>query len=243
MPVPVLRSQEDFPPVASALPRSSPAPGLLCAGADLSPQRLIQAYARGIFPWYSEGQPILWWSPDPRMVLPVAEFRLHRSMRKTCRQWLDDGHHALRMDHDFSAVIGACAHTLRRQQQGTWITPEMVQAYERLHAMGLAHSVECWANGELAGGLYLVNLGGMVFGESMFSHQTDASKFALCGLAAFCRATGIEWIDCQQNTRHLASFGAREMPRAEFVRQIGELVIRPPISWEFTPSMWNTLLD
>jgi leucyl/phenylalanyl-tRNA---protein transferase len=243
MQLPFLESDQPFPPVEQALRTGSAAPGLLCAGADLGVARLQHAYAQGIFPWFSEGQPILWWSPDPRMVLPVASFRLHRSLRKTCQHWLRDASRELRMDHDFAAVIQACARTPRHRQRGTWIVPEMVQAYTALHHAGMAHSVETWHGGQLVGGLYLVNIGGMVFGESMFSLQPDASKFALCALIAFCRAHGLPMIDCQQNTAHLSSLGAREMPRADFITHVRKAALLHSPRWTFDPAHWQHVLD
>jgi leucyl/phenylalanyl-tRNA---protein transferase len=242
MQLPFLEPDEPFPPAHEALGVSSGAAGLLCAGADLSVQRLQSAYAQGVFPWFSQGQPILWWSPDPRMVLRVENFRLHRSLRKTCERWLRGGAWQVRMDHDFEAVIRACADSPREGQRGTWIVPEMVQAYTALHRAGVAHSVETWHEGQLVGGLYLVNLGGMVFGESMFSTRTDASKFALCALVAFCHQHGIGLIDCQQNTAHLASMGAAEMPRPAFLEHVKAAAARPSPRWHFDAACWQPLL-
>jgi leucyl/phenylalanyl-tRNA---protein transferase len=241
MPIAFLETDEPFPPLTQALGPDSPAPGLLCAGADLSVDRLVEAYSQGIFPWFSDGQPILWWSPDPRMVLQVDQFKLHPSMRKTIKRWTKDGQHEIRIDHDFASVIRHCAAMPRQRQGGTWIVPEMVEAYIALHRAGRAHCVETWIDGELAGGLYCVNLGQMVFGESMFSLRTDASKFALCALVAFCRANGLAAIDCQQNTRHLASLGAAEMPRAKFMDLVNTALSLPTPSWQFSPAMWTHL--
>jgi leucyl/phenylalanyl-tRNA--protein transferase len=242
MQLPYLEPHEPFPPAHEALGVGSGAAGLLCAGADLSVPRLQSAYAQGIFPWFSQGQPILWWSPDPRMVLRVENFRLHRSLRKTCERWLREDAWQVRMDHDFEVVIRACANAPREGQRGTWIVPEMVQAYTALHRAGVAHSVETWHEGQLVGGLYLVNLGGMVFGESMFSTRTDASKFALCALVAFCRQHGIRLIDCQQNTVHLASMGAAEVPRTDFLAQVQTAMRQPSPHWYFEPACWQRLL-
>lgn len=231
-----------LPPTSAALGPGSPAPGLLAVGGRLTPKRLGEAYSKGAFPWFSDGQPPLWWAPDPRMVLPVAEFRLSRSLRKTLRRFVADPACAVRIDTAFDAVIAACARVPRAGQDGTWIVPEMISAYSDWHAEGAVHSVECWIGGELAGGLYGVGLGRMFFGESMFARRTDASKIALCALVAFCRAHGIDWIDCQQNTTHLASFGAREVPRAEFERHLALTLGAPPVrDWSYHASYWSQL--
>ncbi len=238
-------SDEDevFPDTRSALSADTEAPGLLAAGGSLSPQRLQAAYSHGIFPWFGEGQPILWWSPDPRMVLHTADFKLSRSLRKTLSKFVRTPGCELRIDHDFRSVITACANSPRDGQAGTWILSPMVQAYDRWHRLGAVHSVETWIDGELVGGLYGVNLGRMFFGESMFSRRSDASKIALAGLVAFCRANGITLIDCQQNTRHLASLGACEMSRSDFERHLQSTVEQPPpADWFYHPAMWQQLL-
>jgi leucyl/phenylalanyl-tRNA--protein transferase len=193
-------------------------PGLIAAGGDLSPQRLEAAYRRGIFPWYSDGQPILWWSPDPRMLLFPSEFHRSRSLTKRERH----GGFELRFDSDFDAVVGACAAPRRSEGGGTWITDEMRAAYLELHRRGLAHSVEIWRRDQLVGGLYGVQLGACFFGESMFSRETDASKLALSALVRRCLATGIALVDCQMETGHLASLGARPVARAEFQSLLAE---------------------
>ena len=201
-------SREWFPPLEQAL---EDPPGLLAAGGDLSSERLLAAYRRGIFPWYSPGQPILWWCPDPRTVLFPAQFRRHRSLAKTMRnKGLD-----ISFNQDFEAVIDACAAP-RARSPGTWITPEMRAAYVELHRLGFAHSVEVRSAGVLIGGLYGVRLGGVFFGESMFSRARDGSKIALAHLAASAPASGIQLIDCQMPSAHLASLGARSLPRAQF---------------------------
>lgn len=231
-----------FPPVGEALAADSGVPGLLAAGGDLSVFRLREAYRHGIFPWYSEGQPILWWSPDPRMVLPVDSLQVSRSLRKTLRRFVTDPGCAVRIDTAFPRVIAACSGTPRPGQDGTWIVKEMVEAYTAWHAQGQVHSFETWIDGELAGGLYGVSIGRMFFGESMFSHRTDASKIALAALVAFCRRQGIGMIDCQQRTEHLASLGAREIPRREFVAHVRAAVEQSPVNdWHFLPSMWHAL--
>jgi len=241
--IPWLQPAEEFPPAHLAWGPHDPAPGLLAAGGRLDVQTLTRAYRSGIFPWFSNNQPVLWWSPDPRMVLPVAEFRLHRSLRKTLQRFAADPRCVLRVDHDFHAVISACALTPRQGQSGTWILPAMVRAYQAFHARGYAHSVETWIDGQLAGGLYLVAIGRAVFGESMFSHQDNASKIALAALVAICRAHGVALIDCQQNTSHLASLGGREMQREEFLRRMLPQCDADAIRWHFEPVYWKHIFN
>ncbi|MBK6006568.1 leucyl/phenylalanyl-tRNA--protein transferase [Ramlibacter ginsenosidimutans] len=242
MHLPWLQPGDPFPDPSQAWDQQQPAPGLLAAGGALDIDSLQRAYARGIFPWFSEGQPILWWSTDPRMVLFTEEFRLHRSLRKTVARFASDPRNEIRFDGDFHAVIHACATSERPGQSGTWIVPAMVSAYEAFHRAGFAHSVETWIDGRLAGGLYCVVLGRAVFGESMFTRAPDASKIALAALVAWCRQAGVVAIDCQQNTRHLASLGAREIPRAEFVQHVATQSRLPPAPWRFEPVYWNALL-
>lgn len=231
-----------FPCTRLALGPDSQAPGLLAAGGSLRPARLRAAYERGIFPWYSEGQPVLWWSPQPRMVLPVAEFRFSRSLRKTIAHGLQAGSFEVRVDTACARVIAACAGTPRAGQNGTWIVPPMVQAYTRWHAEGTVHSFETWVGAELVGGLYGVNLGRMFFGESMFSHRSDASKIALAALVCFCRQHDIEWIDCQQETAHLASMGARPVSRESFERHLSQVVHGDaPPRWFYDVPLWTHL--
>ena len=241
--IPWLRGPDDaLPDTRRALPPGSEAPGLLAAGGELTPQRLREAYSKGVFPWYSEGQPVLWWSPDPRMVLLVDEFRLKRSLRKTIAKFIRTPGCEVRIDSAFRQVISACAGTPREGQDGTWIVPEMVEAYVAWHRLGTVHSVETWMGGELVGGLYGVSLGRMVFGESMFSHRTDASKIALAALVCFCREQGVAMIDCQQRTGHLASLGGRELPRTEFEQRLTRGLGEPPIDeWTYDPSLWRHL--
>lgn len=203
---------EAFPPVESALREPD---GLLCAGGDLSVPRLLEAYRRGIFPWFSAGQPILWWSPDPRTVLDPLAFRVSRSLARTLR----NRGYETSLDRDFAAVVERCAdRTLR--PEGTWISPQMQAAYRRLHELGHAHSVETWLDGRLVGGLYGVALGGMFFGESMFSTTRDASKVALKRLVDEALGRGMTLIDCQVASPHLESLGARSIPRREFVERL-----------------------
>jgi leucyl/phenylalanyl-tRNA---protein transferase len=226
--IPWLDGNSPFPPLESA--RKEPN-GLLAVGGDLSPQRLLEAYRHGIFPWFSEGDPILWWSPDPRMVLFPGELKVSRSLGKSLR----NRRYEIRFDSDFEGVIRACAAP-REGQPGTWITAEMRSAYQRLHQLGFAHSVETWMNGELTGGLYGVSLGAAFFGESMFARVRDASKIALVHLVRKLEREAYGVIDCQMRTGHLATLGAREIPRAQFSRLLGELVdyARAPGSWQGT---------
>jgi len=192
--------------------------GLLCAGANLSPARLLAAYSRGIFPWFSPGDPVYWWSPDPRMILLVHEFHASKRLQRTVRS----GPFHLQINTAFPDVIRACAEP-RPGQDGTWITEEMILAYCELHRLGHAHSVECWLDGKLVGGLYGLLIGHMFFGESMFARVTDASKVALVHLVDWLKERHVPIIDCQQETRHLASFGARPIPRAQFVQIVSKL--------------------
>jgi leucyl/phenylalanyl-tRNA--protein transferase len=229
--LPWIPEGQALPPADRAWGPDTPAPGLLAASKDLSAARLMEAYSHGIFPWFSEGQPVLWWSPDPRMVLVPAQFRMHRSLRQSLRRWSLNPGFELCFDRDFSQVIRRCASCSRRGQQGTWIVPSMVEAYEALHTMGLAHSSEAWLDGQLVAGLYFVNLGGAVFGESMFTSTPDGSKMALAHLVSVCLQQGVEAIDCQQNTRHLASLGAKEVARSDFFNGLQRALQRPTIDW------------
>ena len=203
-----------FPPVGGALEG-----GLLMVGGDLSPQRLLCAYARGIFPWYEEGSPILWWSPDPRCVLFPEKLHVGSSLRRA----LNAGRFRFSVDACFDRVIRACADAPRPGQNGTWLVPDMVAAYERLHRLGHAHSVEVWQDGELAGGLYGVLVGRAFFGESMFHRRSDASKAAVVHLAAWLRERGVAMVDCQQTTPHMLRLGAEEIPRSAFVARLRRL--------------------
>jgi leucyl/phenylalanyl-tRNA---protein transferase len=223
--IPWLEKNTPFPPLRSALRHPN---GLLAAGGDLSPERLIEGYSRGIFPWFSEGDPILWWSPDPRMVLFPSELKISRSLGKTLR----NRRYEVRFDCAFEAIMASCAAP-RKGEPGTWIGEEMMEAYLGLHRLGHAHSVETWIDGELAGGLYGVALGRVFFGESMFSRVRDASKIALAGLVAHLKSAGFGLIDCQMHTRHLETLGAREIPRARFSRLLEDLVhySRSPGTW------------
>jgi len=244
-PLPLLAPGDPFPPLEQAWGPASPAPGLLAIGGALDVPTLITAYSHTIFPWFSEGDPILWWNPDPRMVLDASALRLHRSLRKTLARFMANGNAGLaceiRIDSAFERVVAQCAAAPRTGQSGTWITSTMRSAYTALHHEGFAHSVETWVGNKLVAGLYCVAIGRAVFGESMFTTVTDGSKIALCALVAFCRAHGIPLIDCQQNTPHLAFMGARERPRAWFAAQVAQLVAQPAPVWQFDPIYWNLI--
>ena len=224
--VPVLGPRDPFPPLERALRRPN---GLLAVGRTLSVATLLEAYAQGIFPWFSEGDPILWWSPDPRIVLVPSELHVARSLARRMKK----GDHHVTADTAFADVIQACAAP-RATEDGTWINRRMITAYGRLHEAGFAHSIETWMDGQLAGGLYGVAIGRAFFGESMFARRTDASKIALVHLARQLEAWGFGVIDCQMKTEHLATFGAREIPRREFAAWIRGLVQEPPI-----PAPWR----
>jgi leucyl/phenylalanyl-tRNA--protein transferase len=224
-----------FPDPCEALTEPN---GLLAIGGDLSAERLLAAYRHGIFPWFSDGQPILWWTPDPRAVLFPTELKISRSLTKTLRKNI----FMVSVDQAFGDVISECAE--RGTDTGTWITPDMTMAYIDLHERGHAHSIETWRDGELVGGLYGVNIGRVFFAESMFYRATDASKTALAGLTALCRATGIELIDCQVASGHLSRLGSRELPRLEFNRLLTRLTAFPaPVDWPDDPVETSRLLD
>jgi len=208
--------------------------GLLAIGGDLSPQRLLAAYREGIFPWFSEGDPILWWSPDPRMVLVPGDLRISRSFSKRLRNSV----YEVRLDTAFERVIDECAAP-RQGQSGTWITASMREAYLSLHRSGYAHSAETWIEGELAGGLYGVAIGDIFFGESMFSRANDASKLALARLAGWLRAERFHLIDCQFHTDHLQSLGAHRIARRDFLRLVRSLVHNPRIAGSWSPMRFS----
>ena len=221
--IPFLGPSDPFPPVEQALDAPD---GLLAGGADLTPGRLVDAYGRGIFPWFNDGDPILWWSPDPRIVLAPRDFHVSHSLRKR----LKHRRFTVTADRAFAAVLDECAAP-RADDDGTWLTPHMKAAYVTLHEQGLAHSIEVWMDGVMAGGIYGVALGRMFFGESMFSRRADASKIALAYLAAQLDRWGFPWIDCQLETDHLLSLGAVAMPRRAFVAEVARLVREPAPSW------------
>lgn len=242
MNIPWLDTDTPLPSPDSAQPASSALAGLVAAGGGLSVERLHEAYTNGMFPWFSDGQPVLWWSPNPRMVLLCKDFKLHRSLRKTLTRFKENPHSEVRFDSAFEQVIRHCAQSPRKAQAGTWIVEDMIQAYIAFHKAGFAHSVETWVDDQLVGGLYCVCIGEALFGESMFARQTDASKIALAALVAYARAHGLTWIDCQQNTKHLSSLGAREMPRTEFIKLVASASPITPHAWSFSQSDWHTLL-
>jgi leucyl/phenylalanyl-tRNA--protein transferase len=234
--IPWLEGHAPFPDVSEALTELDGAPGLLAAGGDLSPPRLLQAYRRGIFPWFSEGQPILWWSTDPRMVLCTDRFAISTSLKKTLRKvhksTKSDGRWQVRFDTAFEQVMRACAAP-RRDSSGTWISEDIIDGYCALHRMGYAHSSECWLDGELVGGAYGVSIGRMFYGESMFARVSDASKIALAYLVHFLKQNGVALIDCQQETSHLAHLGGTLMSRAEFIEHLKMATTQPHIEgWQ-----------
>lgn len=240
--LPWLDTDDPLPDPTGAWGPDTPAPGLLAAGGRLCMDSLRAAYSQGTFPWYGPGQPILWWAPDPRMVLLIKDFRLHRSLRRTLLAFRNNPACEIRVDHSFRTIITACATKERDGQAGTWIVPEMIEAYTDLHHAGYAHSIETWVDDRLVGGLYCVALGQAVFGESMFAHTKDASKIALAALVSLCRHHGVDMIDCQQKTRHLASLGACEITRTQFLAKVGQNLQLPALSWSFDPVYWNELL-
>jgi leucyl/phenylalanyl-tRNA--protein transferase len=226
MPVYLLSEDLVFPS-----PQLARREGLLAIGGDLSQERLLLAYRMGIFPWYSADEPIMWWSPDPRLVLYPSEFRVSRSLKKTIRKKVFD----LTVDDAFESVINACAQSRTKADEGTWIVEDMIAAYCRLHESGLAHSVEAWQEGKLVGGLYGVSLGKCFFGESMFTHISNASKVALVALVEHLQALEFSLIDCQISTPHLLSFGAREIPRIRFLGELEQALKFPTLEgkWSF----------
>jgi len=228
-----------FPPVESALDTPN---GLLAASRHLDAQRLAEAYALGIFPWYSPGDPVLWWCPDPRMVLVPAEFHVSRSLRKRLRATAHSSREQVLVDRDFGEVIAACGDT-RAANEGTWITPEIRRAYAALHARDLAHSIEVRRGDELIGGLYGVSLGRMFYGESMFTREPDRSKIALATLVQIMLRENVPVIDCQQASSHLRSLGGRQISRAVFCDHVANAVRRDPIDWSnWTRGPLNELL-
>jgi leucyl/phenylalanyl-tRNA--protein transferase len=237
MRIPWLGPDDPFPPLETALAQPN---GLLAAGGGLTVDRLQAAYRHGCFPWFGEGEPLLWWSPDPRMVLMPGDLHVPRSLARTIRR----GRFLVRVDRAFRAVVEGCAAP-RASQGGTWITPEMADAYTDLHAAGLAHSVETWEGDVLAGGLYGVSIGKAFFGESMFARAGDASKQAFVFLVAQLQRWQFGLVDCQMQTAHLARFGARPIPRTEFKARIdGLLDAAPPVTpWQFDDDLASSILS
>lgn len=241
--IPWLKPDDPFPDIASALSGAGSASGLLAASANIWPDRLLEAYKKGIFPWFSPGQPVLWWSTDPRMVLPTDRFVISHSLKKKLNQvrksMMSGGKWLIRFDSAFQAVMQACAEP-RKGQHGTWISGNMIENYIKLHEMGYAHSTELWLEGELVGGAYGVAIGKMFYGESMFARVSDASKIALAWLIHFLRNHGVRLIDCQQETAHLASLGGISLSREAFAAHLAVAVNQPPIiGW--TPLMMESL--
>ncbi|MBF0278913.1 MAG: leucyl/phenylalanyl-tRNA--protein transferase [SAR324 cluster bacterium] len=231
--MPVYQLLEDiplFPPQKDAEPE-----GLLAVGGDLSTERLLSAYQQGIFPWYEEGQPILWWSPDPRLIMEPDNLKISKSLRKVLKKQIFE----VKTDTAFSRVIEECGGP-RRSGQGTWITEAIKESYTKLHELGYAHSVECWFEKELVGGLYGVSIGKCFFGESMFAKKTDASKVAFVSLVEQMKIWGVEMIDCQVTSDHLLSLGAHEIPRKEFLERLKNAVQKqsPPKNWMFGTPAW-----
>lgn len=234
--IPWLNIGTPFPDVSTALTEEDGAPGLVAAGGDLSPRRLLDAYRHGIFPWFSPGQPILWWSTDPRMVLFTKDFKISESLRKTLkkvhRSMLSGGSLQVRFDTRFEEVMRACAAP-RKEGSGTWISEDIISGYTALHRLGYAHSSELWLNDDLVGGAYGVSIGHMFYGESMFARVADGSKIALAYLVHFLKQNGVAMIDCQQETSHLASLGAQPISRTEFIAHLREAIKAPAIeNWK-----------
>ncbi|QKM64862.1 leucyl/phenylalanyl-tRNA--protein transferase [Polynucleobacter tropicus] len=230
-----LGPQDSFPnPLLSPDPDQS-VPGLIAVSECIYPNQLLQAYKLGIFPWYSDEQPVLWWSPDPRMVLKPNDFHCSESLQKSIRHLCQDSQSELVVNEDFGAVIRACATSARKDQDGTWITHEIMDAYSTIHEQGYAHSIAVIENGALIGGLYCVAIGSMVYGESMFSRKPNASKIALAALSAWCIQNHVAMIDCQQETSHLRSMGAKPIPRHDFLQQLQASINQSNIvkSWKF----------
>ena len=230
-----LGPQDCFPnPLLSPDPDQS-VPGLIAVSERIYPNQLLRAYQLGIFPWYSDEQPVLWWSPDPRMVLKPTDFHCSESLQKSIRHFCHDAQSELLVDTDFGAVIRSCATSARKDQDGTWITHEIMDAYTSIHEQGYAHSIAVMENGVMIGGLYCVAIGAMVYGESMFSRKPNASKIALAALSAWCIQNQVAMIDCQQETSHLRSMGAKPIPRLDFLRQLQVSINQSNIvhSWKF----------
>jgi leucyl/phenylalanyl-tRNA--protein transferase len=234
-----LGALDEFPnPIHCQDPDPS-VPGLIAVSERIYPGQLARAYQIGIFPWYSDNQPVLWWSPNPRMVLRPANFKCHDSLKKTIRQFLSDPQKEILIDQDFGAVVRSCATARRKEQDGTWITHEIMDAYTILHEQGHAHSIAVMKDGRIIGGLYCVSFGSMIFGESMFSRKPGSSKIALAALSAWCLQNGICMIDCQQETSHLHSLGAAPISRREFLEQLQISLNQTKIelSWTFDKTM------
>lgn len=231
-----------FPPTSLAMAEPN---GLLAIGGDLTTEWLLQAYSVGLFPWFNPGEPILWWTPNPRSVLDLSQIKIRKSLWKKIKQKHNQSEFSVTLDQAFSDVMQQCAHIPRENQDGTWITDEMFLSYQKLHQLGHAHSVEVWQDQELVGGLYGVSIGKMFFGESMFAKQSDSSKIALIALAAQLKSWGFTHIDAQVETNHLNSLGAKQIPKAEF-EKILKCQINQPLekhSWHFTQNWFYLVSD
>ena len=239
--LPWIEPHQPLPPASRAWPSHAPYPGLLAAGGDLSVARLVDAYSRGIFPWFSDGEPILWWSTSPRMVLDPAHFKLHTSLRKQLRSLINQRQLRITVDTNFKDVIAQCASVARDGQAGTWIGPQMRQAYAQLFDAGYAHCITAWIDDICVGGLYGVAIGRMVYGESMFSLHSNGSKLALAALVALCRREHVPLIDCQQVTSHLASLGGAPVPRDVFLQTVEQACAQLTINWAFDQADWARL--
>ncbi|CAM3592033.1 leucyl/phenylalanyl-tRNA--protein transferase [Polynucleobacter brandtiae] len=234
-----LGAQDHFPnPLICQDPDPS-VPGLIAVSERIYPGQLAKAYQLGIFPWYSDNQPVLWWSPNPRMVLKPKNFKCHQSLKKAIKQFIQDQNKSIVIDDNFGAVLRSCAMTKRKDQDGTWITHEIMDSYTQLYEQGYAHSISVVEHGSLIGGLYCVSFGGMVFGESMFSHHSDASKIALAALCAWCNQHQVELIDCQQETAHLRSLGAAPIAREQFLVYLQKALKQSNIDipWNFNKAI------
>ena len=236
-----LGPHDPFPNPLTEVDPDPTVPGLMAVSERIYPGQLARAYQSGIFPWYSDNQPVLWWSPDPRMVLDPHNFKCSESLKKHIRHFYQEAQSAILVDADFSAVVRACATSKRKDQDGTWITHEIMDAYTTLHEQGHAHSIAVTDDGQLIGGLYCVSFGAMVFGESMFSYESNASKLALAALSAWCLQNQIKLIDCQQETAHLRSLGASPIPRAQFLENLQSSLNQTNIerSWTFDKTILN----
>ena len=241
--LPWIEADQALPPPDCAWGIQSSAPGLLAASPDLTAHQVAQAYAQGTFPWYSQGQPVLWWSPDPRMVLQPKSFRFHRSLQQSLKKHLNSPGTRVCFNNAFTQVMQRCASSPRHGQTGTWIVPRMIEVYSELHMLGLAHSAELWQGDRLVAGLYFVSLGHAVFGESMFTTVSDGSKIALSLLVSVCLHHQVPMIDCQQNTAHLKSLGAGEIDRGQFLESVGQSRRKRAIDWSAQHLYWNELLN
>jgi leucyl/phenylalanyl-tRNA--protein transferase len=243
MSVPWLATDEAFPVPNNAFNPDPEVPGLIAISEEISSEQLLRAYGQGIFPWYSDGQPILWWSPNPRMVLKPKNLKISKSFKKDIKNILVDRDWEIKVDENFHETILSCATQSRYGQDGTWITHAIMHAYGTLHEQGYAHSVELFHQGQRVGGLYCVNIGQMVFGESMFSKSVNASKIALASLCAWCIEQDIEMIDCQQETDHLTSLGGKAIPREEFLAHIKKQCSAKNQEWRFNKNVLSYWLN